>query len=29
MDVVGEELRADIQLLAEHLASVMPKPREG
>ena len=29
MDVVGEALRADIQLLAEHLASVTPKPREG
>jgi alkylhydroperoxidase/carboxymuconolactone decarboxylase family protein YurZ len=25
MDVVGEGLRSDIQLLAEHLASVMPK----
>lgn len=29
MDIVGEALRADIQLVAEHLASVMPKPREG
>jgi len=29
MDVVGEALRSDIQLLAEHLASVTPKPREG
>jgi hypothetical protein len=25
LDVVGEGLRSDIQLLAEHLASVMPK----
>lgn len=25
MDVVGEGLRSDIQLLSEHLASVMPK----
>lgn len=25
MDIVGEGLRSDIQLLAEHLASVMPK----
>ena len=29
MDIVGEALRSDIQLLAEHLASVRPKPREG
>ncbi len=29
MDIVGEALRSDIQLLAEHLASVTPKPREG
>jgi len=26
MDIVGEALRTDIQLLAEHLASVRPKP---
>jgi hypothetical protein len=25
IDVMGEALRSDIQLLAEHLASVMPK----
>jgi hypothetical protein len=25
MDVVGESLRSDIQLIAEHLASIMPK----
>jgi hypothetical protein len=25
MDIVGESLRSGIQLLAEHLASVMPK----
>ena len=25
MDIVGEALHSDIQLLAEHLASVMPK----
>jgi hypothetical protein len=29
MDIVGEALRSDIQLLAEHLASGTPKPREG
>ena len=29
MDVVGEALRTDIQLLAEHLASMRPKPRKG
>jgi hypothetical protein len=29
MDIVGEALRGDIQLLAEHLASGTPKPREG
>ena len=28
MDVVAEALRSDIQLLAEHVASGMPKPRE-
>jgi hypothetical protein len=27
MDIVGEALRADIQLLAEHVASLMPRPR--
>ena len=25
MDIVGEALRSDIQLLAEHLASVLPR----
>ena len=25
MDVVAESLRSDIQLIAEHLASIMPK----
>jgi hypothetical protein len=29
MDIVGEALRTDIQLLAEHLASLRPTPREG
>ena len=29
MDIVGEALRSDIQLLAEHVASWTPKPREG
>lgn len=29
IDVVGETLRGDIQLLAEHLVSVMPKPLKG
>ena len=29
MDVLSESQRGDIQLLAEHLASVMPRPREG
>ena len=29
IDIVGEALRTDTQLLAEHLASVTPKPREG
>ena len=29
MEIVGDALRTDIQLLAEHLASVRPKPREG
>ena len=28
MDVVGEALRSDIQLLAEHLAAVRPNPRD-
>ena len=28
MDVIAESLRTDIQLLAEHLTSVMPGPRE-
>jgi hypothetical protein len=28
MEIIGEALRADIQLLAEHVASVMPRPRE-
>jgi uncharacterized protein YicC (UPF0701 family) len=28
MDIVGEALRTDIQLLAEHLASLRPKLRE-
>jgi hypothetical protein len=29
MDVLSESQRSDIQLLAEHLASVMPRHREG
>jgi hypothetical protein len=29
MDIVGEALRSDIQLLAEHLAAVKPKPRDA
>jgi hypothetical protein len=28
MDIIGEALRADIQLLAQHIASVLPRPRE-
>ena len=28
-DIVGEALRSDIQLLADHVASWTPKPREG
>ena len=28
MDIVGEALRSDIQLLAEHLAAVRPNPRD-
>jgi hypothetical protein len=27
MDIIGEALRADIQLLAEHVASLIPRPR--
>ena len=29
MDIIGEALRSDIQLLAEHVASSRPTPPEG
>jgi hypothetical protein len=29
MDIIGETLRSDIQLLAEHVASSRPTPPEG